>query len=520
MIKQSNDGVDPAAPGGGRPKTLFTWLAIFILLLIAGWLRLVNLGYSEFQGDEIKALVNLSGGESLVDFLLRQRKPPLQWLITSAYGYFDPDVSSHFLARLPFALAAIASVLVFYCLVALHFGRFVAMASASLMAANGLFVALGRIVQYQSFTMLLMLLSLLFLSLAIKRDRWRYTGLYLGAIAGAVAMLSHFDAASVLLPALLLLAQWRRKYAAAGAATIAHLWIAPAIFAVIVSSFYLPYALSLNSYQLGYWSHRMFGSTSNSVTVFTYYNSIIVLIFFALFVPFSPSRLGRSFSTLFLLSWLVPALVFMEFFMASPNTHIYAYLLPLFVLVALGLEALCSTLSGSPWRIFSRGAVGIFVVGLLSSIVVSHSLFVDHQPEFPSNKKYVLGLKKTRQHVSTMGFPHRRHWPLVAEALKSTRDRESARFLTNEKGGIASHYLRGVMEMLSPNASAVPERIYLILVEGSQSTSAQLVGKPLDHWRTRGLEQVEIPLPPGAVGSVEIMILEDRDQLKAVLASL
>ena len=76
-------------------------LALFPLLIITMWLRLVNLGYSDYLGDEIKALAQLAPGQSLANFLFQQRKGPVEFLVTYLIGLFHPSFTSRFFTRLP-----------------------------------------------------------------------------------------------------------------------------------------------------------------------------------------------------------------------------------------------------------------------------------------------------------------------------------------------------------------------------------------------------------------------------------
>ncbi len=58
-----------------------------LLLATAITLRFINLGYSDFQGDEISAICHPSHFSSLIKFLgylLGQQKGPVQYLITCA----------------------------------------------------------------------------------------------------------------------------------------------------------------------------------------------------------------------------------------------------------------------------------------------------------------------------------------------------------------------------------------------------------------------------------------------------
>ncbi len=61
--------------------------AVAFLIFVTMWLHLVNLGYSDYQGDEISALPLPNSNQSLVDFLLTQKKGPVQ--------RFDRGFNSH-----------------------------------------------------------------------------------------------------------------------------------------------------------------------------------------------------------------------------------------------------------------------------------------------------------------------------------------------------------------------------------------------------------------------------------------
>lgn len=150
-----------------RPKILPVIFLVFVTL----WLRLVNLGYSNYQGDEIKALPLLVPEQTFFDFLLQQRKGPTQFIITYLIKLVNPAFTNEFFTRLPFALGGILAVFFFYRMVKLNFGRRIALYASIFLTVNGLFVGLNRIVQYQSFVILFSILSIYAISLAIKRKK-------------------------------------------------------------------------------------------------------------------------------------------------------------------------------------------------------------------------------------------------------------------------------------------------------------------------------------------------------------
>ena len=124
-------------------------LVLFGVLVPAVILRLFNLGYSDYQGDEIKALYLPEDGQNFFSYLMDQRKGPVQFIVTYLLKFLNPDYTNQLVIRLPFALAGILSVFFLYKLVQIHFRKRAALISALLLGSNGFFVAFSRIVQYQ-----------------------------------------------------------------------------------------------------------------------------------------------------------------------------------------------------------------------------------------------------------------------------------------------------------------------------------------------------------------------------------
>jgi len=130
---------------------------LFFFITCASVLRLVNLGYSDYQGDETKAFY-LPKDLPFLQFLLSQRKAPGQFILTMFLKPISDNYTSEFITRLPFALFSILSCYVFFLIVKKLFNQKVAFYSLIFFVTNGLFVALSRIVQYQSLVIFLMLL--------------------------------------------------------------------------------------------------------------------------------------------------------------------------------------------------------------------------------------------------------------------------------------------------------------------------------------------------------------------------
>ena len=88
--------------------------ALLILLIFCSvLLRLVNLGYSDYQGDETQALYNPKG-QSFSQFIFSQRRAPIQFVITMLVRGVSNGYHNEFITRLPFAIFSIASSYVFF----------------------------------------------------------------------------------------------------------------------------------------------------------------------------------------------------------------------------------------------------------------------------------------------------------------------------------------------------------------------------------------------------------------------
>src|SRR5512137_1415305 len=80
-----------------------------LLVTAASILRFPFLGYSDYQGDEIKALYLFQTPSLDFNYILQQRKGPVQFLITWAMTGISGHFANQGLVRAPFALAGVAA---------------------------------------------------------------------------------------------------------------------------------------------------------------------------------------------------------------------------------------------------------------------------------------------------------------------------------------------------------------------------------------------------------------------------
>jgi|GEM_PF-423987 len=234
------------------------YLPLLAILLLGGVLRLTFLGGSEFQGDEIKALLRTVGvvhGREAI--LLLHKKGPIEILLPAGPPALTGQLTEG-IARLPFALAGMGVLLGSYLL-----GREltadtqpvptenpldgrgtqVGLIAATILAVDGFLIGFARIVQYQSIVMLMML--------GAFWCGWRfYAGAPLpqryligAAVMSAIGLLAHYDGVFVL-PALawLVIAGGRRR-GWRGGEWFHGLWRPVLVGGGLMGSFYLPFVL-------------------------------------------------------------------------------------------------------------------------------------------------------------------------------------------------------------------------------------------------------------------------------------
>jgi 4-amino-4-deoxy-L-arabinose transferase-like glycosyltransferase len=451
------------------------------VLLLGAFLRLGNLGYSNFQGDEVKALFP-SGEDNLSAFLFDQRKGPLQFLVTFTVQLVDPQYSSEFLVRLPFALAAVASMWFFHRFVELHFGWDVALVATFLYATNGMIVGLSRIAQYQSLVLLFVCMALYFFSLAISDDRWRSKGVLLGSICWALGTLAHYDALLILPFVLYLVVEYYRKHR-----TLKPAVLPAALFAIAVAAFYIPFALSISDGTKDYWSDRLTGGhdkISSSSYLFGVYNPLLALPLYALLAGLGVAYLLYALATrqaqlreAFLVLWISGVVIFFEVAVNLPGTHIFNYLLPLMILMGLGVKFTLDLLKFRPLQLLTSAVLacaGIFLV------IQSYALFVDHDESYPWAPERLLGrtvppVKIDRYHTSLFGFPYDGGWRDIKTNLDDQPGDDNPSFLTNDKGSIAEFYMAGYDEG--------PEDLgYYIHVRHPQSFNPRITDERVATW--------------------------------------
>ena len=480
-------------------KKVFSAIKGNILPIVLGlgaiWLRLANLGYSDYQGDEIKALFLPDTTQSISSFLLTQRKGPIQFLVTFILKIFDPTYSNRFFMRLPFAIAGILTVYFFDKFVEMYFSKKAAFFGAFFLATNGFFVAFSRIIQYQAFVILFMIASLYFFTLSFKKEDWKIKGIYLGFLSWTLACLSHYDGIFIAPFVLYTIYAWVKTYNIKNIKEFLRVFSLPILIsALLLASFYIPFVLEISKDTLSYWQGRIVstgGKMSSSKYLFTVYQPIYVIhiylilaglgtvnIFLKAVSHFKQKSTEGMFLYGALASWFLVAFIFMEVFVDIPGTHIYTYLISLFLVLGLGIDLIYKYLI----QILGKFTFANFLFWLGTAIVFSfiflqsNQVFVEHQTEYPWENEKFLVWEFTQPtpifHLSMFGFPYYRHWDEIGDFIEYSEN--NGYYSTNERKSIARYHIS--LEKDTKEAG------YFIYIKNPQSFTNEILYGKADYW--------------------------------------
>ena len=414
---------------------------LVIVFAVAGFLRFYNLGYSDYQGDEIKALYQPKEVSS-ARFFLDQRKGPMQFLVTAAFKYGSNDYRDRGLVRLPFALAGFGSVVVFYFLAKSLFNANVALYSTLFFTTNGLLIAFSRIVQYQSLVIFFGLVAIYLSKRYVDTFRARYLVVALTSLA--VSILAHYDGIffTPVILGLLVTAYTKNRI------VLKHVLFSIIPFAVLTGAFYVPFVLNLSQSTADYWAGRISGDVSSKISssryLFAVYGPVYVLGIYGVLGFVGLVLLGGfKKAHLSVLIWFLLPFVLLEGVISIPGTHIYTYLIP--TVLAMGFALYHIELLGQK---VIKGCAAVFtgIVWLLLIFltVQSYYIFVDHKLEYPwENKKFLiwtLSKPSTAYHLSLFGFPYHRYWTEVSDFIKV--DAKYSVYSTNERTTISDYYVK------------------------------------------------------------------------------
>ncbi len=522
LSRVAGEGASARVRGGKTKREL--WLLLGLIVLAAA-LRLMWLGYAEFQGDEVAVIHRAAAAvQGRDDALFLHKKGPAEILIPML-TYAVAHRLNEPLARLPFALANLGGLLGVYAIGRSFLGRRAGAWALALLAVNGFFVAFGRIVQYQSLVLLWSAGGLLSALWFARTGRWRYG--WVSAALLALGLLAHSDAAFAALAsvAVVLTAPGLRRGGWRGSA---HLAGAALLAAALLASFYLPFSRHpffqvARAYIGARTGSPPIDNLPHLVEIGTVYNAIYYLV--ALSLGLVVAGLGRLRGlaglgwagpviglALLVSAWLgratwqadghswvgmayfavavgalaasgasgawraawlwclTPFLAYC-FLFADPRTHLYILFPGAALVVGALLHAAGERLGRWRWASGGIGAAAVAVAGVYAVIA-----FVSHTPEYqriyPAGRLAFFwapyGDEMPEQGL--FGFPYRAGWKAIGALY--ARGVLQGDYGTNEETHITRWYTRS-----APNCDSNP-RYWLIAqdVQDEQDYPAHELG--------------------------------------------
>ncbi len=523
--------------------------ALLAILLLGGALRTVNLGYSEFQDDEID-ITQVSVQAILGDpnVVLEDTRGPARTMLVNAFFLYTGRVGE-IDVRLPSALASTTTILALFWLGRRLFGPSVGLIAAAVAAVEGITLGYGRIVQQEDLINMWAVLAILCFVQGRRRADRPAGGVYqiIGALFFAVGLLAHYEVA-LLSPILLWLWFTSRRNMPSGRWRRSGL-IGAVIVLLVAASFYLPFSLASRfGATVGYYSKDVLGSgladnLGQFLNVSTFYNSAFLVVALVLLwiaaIALSVWRRSRGLAMLCgvgslvlvvlsvalpghlagvgLLWWtsvLILALVIADsepfkivfvwlmmyfvpyvYVVAAPHMHFYVFTMPLALLAGYGLSRLWGLMSAIP-----RVAVATLLAGCyVLAIYHGAAMFVSHQPEWamvqPEQPLALHPKLHSGRPGEFFGLPQKSGWRTIAALYRAGILRGP--YVTNELYQKADWYLHRVIRQPGVNR-------YYFVAESPHRLQAGPAPEPFvqaDYW------------PIGAVtvdGQVKLRLFERR----------
>lgn len=250
LHQKRSSNAKPASNDVARRRQTWLLIGLLFVLLVGGFFRFVNLDYSEFQGDEARAMLRAAAVvQGYDDVLFLHKKGPAEILVPAALYVFTGRITES-AARLPFALINLASVFAVFVLGRRMFGAVAGWIAAMLLALNGYYIAFGRIVQYESIGFLASPLLVLVCYRLVQHPHLIARYLVLAGLFLTAGLMAHYDMMLAVPPAIYLVLQLRHRLHAH--TLVRGLLPAFSVTMAALAAFYLPYMFN-----------PRFGSTSD-----------------------------------------------------------------------------------------------------------------------------------------------------------------------------------------------------------------------------------------------------------------
>lgn len=444
-------------------------LVLILIIILSSSLRLINLGYSDYIGDEHKAFLIPNSNQTTWNFLLEQRKGPMQFFITYIPRLFIGGFNNELAERLPFSLISILCVYIFYILVKkLTKNPTVSLFSTFIFMVNGFIVGFGRIAQYQNLNILFSLLALYFYSDLENNKNKLIRSTLLGTLFWVLSFLSHWDAVFITPVVLWFFISFLKNSEFKSNYKIRVFIYNLTLGLVLVLPFMIPYTIFhiSNPKSTDYFERRIALGESNRGIYKMYidlYNPFVTFWLLVVLGALGTIKIKRS--KLFLVWFLFCFLIF-EIFWRKPGTHIYNFLIPVFILSGFGFDLLLNKL-----RSIKLKSLFLILTALVLGFLYyqSYIIFVDHRKEYPWERETLISFEyvckifpkkcegrnidnkslKTEkyyyeykgQKLPLFGFPHNRNWDLINNYINSINNEKKLGYSTNEDQTVSRWYM-------------------------------------------------------------------------------
>jgi hypothetical protein len=443
---------------------------IFVLLLVTIPLRFINLSYSDYIGDEHKSFAEPKRDQTLVEFFLTRRKGPVQFFISEIPHAITGDYHNELAERIPYAIFSVMSVVMFYALVKkLTKSKEVAFVASLLFTLNGFIIGFGRIAQYQNLNLFFSLSALYFYAdlLYERKDLIRST--LLGTIMFCISFLSHWDAVFAVPPIVLIFSKFLLNKDFSVKFKLTVLLANTVLGCLLLLPFLIPFVQTQKGTpaNLRYMSRRL---------DFGYYNAERYKFLIDLYNPFFTYWFLIVAAVLSLLwlrvsweywAWFLVSYGIFEIFVRKPGTHIYNFLIPIFV---LGGITIVNLIKIAP-RFLKKGLYVVVFLMMLFFFYQAHMIFVDHNREYPWENEvlftfvcpemedrlrrltkcgeFVINHFETKDYKiedkpPLFGFPLYRRWDEINDIVVSDMKKVGAvgyGFMTNEDKTVCQWYM-------------------------------------------------------------------------------
>ena len=432
-------------------------LLIGLLLILSTFFRFWDLGYSDYIPDEYKSFMILREGETPSDFFLRQRKGPMQFLLNSFTFQFSQDYRNELLHRIPFTLISSINVFLFFLLAKRLTSKLdksfeISIISAFLFSFNGFIFGFSRIAQYQNLNMFFSFISvLLFFRVMDQKSGFRQILFaFLSSIFFIFSILSHWDAVFYLILILCLLVS---KYVEVKdlklvLRTVTTFLVTNLIILGTLLYFYLS-KLSENASNQDYLERRIEFLSSN---LSNFYNYIVLYnpyLFFSLAIVSIIYSFYFFKKNIQINIWFLVTLTIFILFFKKPGTHIYNFLLPVFLMMGIFLTQIWELKYKKIPAKFQVLKYPVILVVLFFIFFQTYILFVDSKNEYPFEVDKILLLKTheykyaEEEKLPLFGFPNRRNWNEINSYLleENKKRGKDLKYISNEDDGIVKWYL-------------------------------------------------------------------------------